>query len=252
MKKQLLIVTLFCFNQNSLPKVYHTGTVTTPVGNFSARTELSDKTVAYALCTIVAAKILYDVSWHNQYSNSVNNWYQTANNFIDDYRIQSVTDQTFKKIQHQIDVDEVLQYHVWIDNSYNNWLCPWNWTETQKTALIKCQAIATLILYADIIADGTLTDQEIIQKLQSKFITTSIYPLVQSGIMLDNTLQFISSNRFDCCSPKIIKLLKELKPFLISYKNILRSSKDYIQEMQTKKTHDLQKELIQATRASGY
>ena len=253
MKKQILIFALFCLNQSLKPTYLVRGTIPTPFVTISRTDKIADMTLAYVLSAVIAGKILYDISWHNQYSNCVKNWYQTTNHFIQYYNIQSVTDKKFIEIQNHINLDDLLKYNLWIDSSYNNWLCPWNWTNSQKTTLYICQTVAILVLYADIVANNDqLTKQEIVQALQSKFIITSIYPLIQSGIMLDSALEFIASNKHDFCNSTINNLLQELKPFLIEYKNILRSNKDYIAEIQTKKTHDLQQELIQATRSTRY
>ena len=253
MKKQILIFTLLCLSQGLKPEYYVATTVPTPFGTFFHTDRIAGSTIACVLSAMIVGKMLYDVSWHNQYFNYVKNWYQTTNNFIEYYNIKSVTDRKFIEIQNRIDLDELLKYNLWIDSSYNNWLCPWNWTNTQKMSLYKCQAITILVLYADIVANNDhLTKEEIVQALQSKFIITSIYPLIQSGIMLDRAIEFITSDKHDFCNSTINTLLQELKPFLIEYKNILRSNKDYITEIQTKRTHDLQQELIQATRAARH
>jgi hypothetical protein len=229
------------------------GRATTSFGpfTFQHRFSMSEKTVAIAVATALVAKILYDVSWHDQYAKSANVWYQLLTHTIESNNINSVGDPEMLKLKNLIEFDDVLQNNLWINNSYNSWLQPWNWTCSQQFAFKQLKIIEILILYADVLAEKeTLTSEAVVKAMRSKFIAVSMYPLVYAHERLTDYAQFINSGNLGFCETRIKNLLSEMKSHINDFKNLLRQSKDYTDELSAKRTHELQEQMIAAQRAS--
>lgn len=221
------------------------GILTTMVGPFKIRStqDLNEKHVLVVAAMILAAKIGYDVSWQNTYIEKTTNWYQMLDCTIQKNQITSIKDSKLQSLFKSLDHDEILQMHTWINNSYNNWLTPWNWTYSLQKSLQNLQIIEILTIYADLFAkEENITGQDIIKTFRSKFSTISCYPLLFAYEIIEKHIQCIRNIQNHPFADLISKAIEPLH----NIKVMLREEAEYTAEMQAKRTHDLQQEMIQA------
>jgi hypothetical protein len=250
MKIRIFILSLLMVHVSSPDIHFNTG-YQGQYGGFSHGSEISGKTVAMVVAAILAAKVAYDMSWHKEYESQAHHWYYLLHDTIARNSISSVQDASLLKLFAQPDFDSIMQYHAWMENSYNSWFCPWNWTASQKIAFNNLLAVEILTMYADLIALGDqVTGQDVLQSLRAKYACVSIYPLVLSYERMEQHSKFIQLNAANLCNAVISTLLQQMATYLDRFKVLLRQEKDYLAELQMKRTHDLQKELIGAVRAS--
>ena len=249
MKKYGLLFSALLFANVCQPNGF-TGRARTHFGPFSLQydTDLSTKLVLSVAAALLATKIGYDISWHNTYTITTNNWYEVLVSKIKRNNILSINDSKLASIFSAADYDEILQMHIWINNAYGNWLTPWNWTNSLKESFEKLQIIEILTLYADLIAKkDTLTGSDVVKSFRCKYGSLSTYPLLLAYEIIDNHIQFIRTHS----SHSLAYLLMNAVEPLNDFKVLLRQENEYQEEVQAKRTHDLQKEMINAIVASG-
>ncbi len=208
--------------------------------------EFSPTFVLSVTAILLAAKISYDLSWHNTYATRTQNWYEILTRTIERNDITSIEDSKLISPFSAVDHDEILQMHIWVNNAYNNWLTPWNWTGSLKTSFQNLQIIEILTLYADLIAKkDTVTGTEVVKSFRSKYSNSSTYPLIFAYTNMDNHIQFIRKLQ----NHPLQKTLTSAIEYLNNFKILLRQENEYQQEIQTKRTNDLQEEMIGAIRS---
>jgi len=125
--------------------------------------QIKGEVIAAAVGFILAAKVAYDVSWHSTYDARISEHYQGLKQCICDNDLQAlgenvllkdVTDEKLLNFSTQELREDVLFLETSISNSYDSWLCPWNWTPSQKTAHQHIQIVSIFTLYADLLRAG--------------------------------------------------------------------------------------------------
>ncbi|OGB86579.1 hypothetical protein A3J41_00075 [candidate division TM6 bacterium RIFCSPHIGHO2_12_FULL_38_8] len=196
-----------------------------------------------ALTLLLATKIGYDMSWHTTYACKADNWYALLNNTVQKNQITCVTNEHLKSLFCPVDHDEIMQLHDWLNNSYNSWLKPWNWTESQQKSFNQLHAVEILTMYADLLPlQDTVTGKDLVKAFRNKYVALSIYPLVFAYEMIEKHLQFIAARK----DLNLYALLQQIMPYLNNFKLLLRQEPDYALELQAKRTNDLQKETVLA------
>ena len=216
-----------------------------------AATEL--KIYAAVIGSIVAIKIGSDLIWQATYVKKAQNWYSKFAHEMRSNSAVTIKDVNLGSIFSCDQHDEMIRYGSWIDNAYNSWLCPWNWSSSLKRALYQVRIVTILTLYADLIQlDDQLTGDELVQALRSKFAGVTMYPLVFAYALMLEQLENIKILKKVCSYQVVKQLLTQIKPCLEKFTKLLRQEKDYTDEVLTKRTHDLQQAQINATHNSGY
>lgn len=217
--------------------------------NVHTSQEIARTTLLSVAAVLLATKLGYDLSWHTTYTQNAHYWYYLLENTVSANNITSVSDARLKSLFSPVDHDDIMQLHKWLNNSYNCWLTPWNWTASQQESFQKLQVIEILTLYSDLIAlQDQINGKEILKFCRNKYATMSFYPLIFGYSLIDQHLHFIARTKYN----KLSGLLADMTNYLQNFKLLLRQEKEYQLEIQTKYTHDLQKELINATNNSGY
>lgn len=247
MKKYGLLFSMLLFTNVCQPDGF-TGRVRTSWGPFSFiyETDLSTKLVISTAAVLLATKVGYDMSWHDTYRTKTNDWYNLLISSIERNNISSLDHAKLASVFSAVDHDEILQMHLWVNNAYSNWLTPWNWTNCLKQSFQNLQIIEILTLYADLIAKkDTVTGSDLVKSFRSKYSNSSTYPLIFAYTNMDNHIQFIRKLQ----NHPLQKILTSAIEYLNNFKILLRQENEYQQEIQTKRTNDLQEEMIGAIRS---
>jgi hypothetical protein len=237
----LLLVTNTIFPRSD----FRTG-INTPIGRINFTEQLNDKTVLYAAALALLIKIGYDVSWHNEYSDKAYRWMQQLDSFVNHKNITLIQDPNLGKLFFASDFDEMFQYLVWLNKSYNSWLTPWNWTTSQKKAINQIKAVSMLTVYNKLLnTDEENLATELKKFCREKFSGISAFPLVTAVEIMQDQQRFATT----CPIQTTIimrTLLSQIGVYLDMFKRVLRQDGDYVAELQTKRTQDLQREMVQA------
>jgi len=213
-----------------------------------AQTEgnVSSYALAVVVGLMVAGKIAYDVSWHSEYVARVQNCYGSLRKCIDRHNVTTVEDAALQALASRSMKCEVVFLEQSLRNSYGSWLCPWNWTAQQKAMYHQIQVVAILTMYADLIALGDkVTGADVVQCTRQLFVPVSLYPCVHCYGELRRHIAFAQSLS---CSNALFgntetRLLYGMVPYLEQFASLLMLQNEYVQELQTMKTHELQKEM---------
>lgn len=198
------------------------------------------------IATAFAAEVAYDVSWHGDYETKVNNAFNRFSNHIYSHNISALKDPSlYSFFNENLDHDFCLLYESWLRNSYDSWLKPWNWRNSQKAAYQKVEVLAMIALHGPLlILDQQMVDQVLVSHARKHCSAVSEYPLVYYADQIDLHLVALKKG-FSIQSDVLQKMLLELERELNKLKYILRGNAAYIAECQTLQTHKLLKELAQ-------
>ena len=252
-KKYFLLAALVaCFVSDAQAPDVSYGVGTNVAGiqlSFFRNGQIKGEVIAAAVGLIFASKIAYDLSWHNAYEVQTSKYYQDLKKHIHVNDIKHVDDATFLNFSTQATREDVLFLETSISNSYDSWLCPWNWTESQKNAYQHIQVVSILTLYADLLRAGNqLNEQIMAQYCRDTFVFTTMYPYVTCHIKINNHLDFIKSFVSSHEDEKLRVMLQDMAIHLERFNRILQGQKEYIDELQIMKTHALLQESINAQR----
>ncbi|HSW75446.1 MAG TPA: hypothetical protein VLG50_00215 [Candidatus Saccharimonadales bacterium] len=214
---------------------------------------IGGKIVAGVIGLLLATKIGYDISWHSTYENRAAYYYQSLKQYILDNDITSVTDPLLLDFSNQEKSQDIVYLENSISNSYNSWVCFWNWTESEKIAYSNMQAVSILTLYADLMRLGNkLTDKDIVQYCRNMYVSITIYPYVTCCTKMQAHIDFINSlvGLGVQKNIKLYALLQQMTVYLQKFKSILMAQKEYVDELQTMKTHTLLQQSINAQQLS--
>lgn len=212
------------------------------------QTDISTNIMLGIVTILITSKIGYDLSWHATYAIKTHTWYELLKNTIEKNKITSIRHKKLQTLFSPVDYDEMLQIHTWINKSYNSWLTPWNWTESQKTSLQNLKIIEILTLYADLLAhNNQITGANIIKHFRRVYGAISIYPLCFGYDLIKTHLTLISTLKNHCFSALLENIVDDLHNFQV----LLRQEQDYQVDCQAKQTNDLQKEMITAVHCNG-
>ncbi|MFA5998427.1 MAG: hypothetical protein WC747_00190 [Candidatus Babeliales bacterium] len=215
--------------------------------------QIKGEVIAAVVGLILATKVAYDVSWHNVYDAQVCEYYQGLKKHTSDDFINDVTDEKLLNFSTEATREDVLSLEESISNSYNSWLCPWNWTASQKIAYQHIQIVSIFTLYAELLRAGNkLSDQDILQHCRNTFVFTTMYPYVACHSKIQKHLNFIKSFADNEESAVICSMLRDMAIHLEKFKRMLQSQKEYVDELQIMRTHALQQESINAQRRRRY
>lgn len=249
MKKYGLFLSALLLTSACFPDGFR-GSASTGVGpvRINYTTDLSTSLVLGTTAALIACKIGYDLSWQSTYVTKTNNWYEMLICAVERNQITSINHPKLQSLFSTIDHDEILQMHIWVKNSYNNWLTPWNWTTALKLSFQNLKIIEILTLYADLFKqEENITGTAIVRAFRCKYGNISVYPLIFAYETIDAHIQFIRSLN----NHSLEKLLSQTIDPLNNIKVLLRQENEYNTEVQTKRTNDLQQEMINAIHASG-
>ncbi len=223
------------------------GTIGNKYINLRAEEDLSTTLVLSVVAAAIAIKIGYDLSWQSTYSTKTNHWYKLLTCTIERNHITSIIHPKLNSLFSAIDHDEIVQMQIWVDNAYNNWLTPWNWTNDLKDSFQKLQIIEILTLYADLVAkEDNISGIDVVKSFRNKYGNSSIYPLIFAYNMMNNHVQLIAQLGHHPFQGLLAKMTDSLNNFKV----LLRQENEYQQEVQAKRMAELQQELINATRMS--
>lgn len=214
------------------------------------RLNVSQEIILGLVTVAITSKVAYDVSWHETYATTVNDWYATLRHCIHSNSIKSVDHAALHSCFSQCDRDDIMIMHHWLENSYGSWLCPWNWTASQKKALNIVQAIEVLTMYSDLVALGTQVSAEDVVTAGRK-ICLSMYPLIEFYGLIEGHIDFIKNSLSLIGDAQVQGLVTSMLPSLNNFKILLRQGKDYTEELQMKRTHDLQQAMVTAQQMSN-
>ncbi len=244
----LVFLAMFCMPcVQGVPISFGAGTAYGPVYvGHQTDSNISSYTLAVVVGLVVAGKIAYDVSWHAEYVARVQNCYGSLKKCIDRHSVTTVEDSALQELASRSMKCEVVFLEQSLRNSYGSWLCPWNWTAQQKAMYHQIQVVAILTLYADLIALGDkVTGADVVQCTRQLFVPVSLYPCVHCYGELRRHISFIQSLSYcDVLLSNIeTSLLRGMVPYLEQFVSLLAQQNEYVQELQTMKTHELQKEM---------
>jgi hypothetical protein len=256
MKKYgLLLSCLLTFNVNKTVDVgLGTGFGWGPFKiSFWQKMEIQNKILIGLVTAAITTKVAYDVSWHDTYATTVNGWYGQLKHCIQSNSIKSVDHAALHSCFSLCDRDDIIIMNRWLQDSYGSWFCPWNWTASQKKAQSRVKTVEILTMYSDLLACGDLvTGEKVVTSARNVCSCMSVYPLVDFYQMIECHIAFIKNGSLDLNDAQVQVLVQSMLPYLEIFKVTLRQEKDYIEELQTKRTHDLQEQMIAAQRASRY
>lgn len=253
MKKYgLLLSCLLTFNlSKTVPVEVGTGVSWGPFSILlRKRLDVSQEIILGLVTTAIVSKVAYDVSWHDTYVTTVNGWYGKLKHCIQSNSVDSVNHVALHNCFSQCDLDDIIIMNRWLQSSYGSWVCPWNWTASQKKALNIVQAIEVLTMYSDLLALGTEVSAEEVVTAARK-ICFSMYPLIEFYGLIEYHIDFIKNSSSLVCDLQVQDLVKSMLPCLNNFKVLLRQGKDYTEELQMKRTHDLQQAMVTAQQASN-
>lgn len=223
-------------------------TVTITITSKSSNSRLQDSQGASinhligVVVVLLAAKIGYDLSWHNSYTTKTNSWHELLISTIEQNNITTIDHPKLLSLFSAVDHDQILQMHTWVSNSYNCWLKPWNWTASQKQSFEKLQIIEILTLYSDLVAKkDTIMGADLVKAFRCKYTGSSTYPLIFAYEMINNHIQFICNMHNHTLNQLLLSAIEPLKNFKI----LLRQENEYQEEVFTKETNESREKMIQ-------
>ncbi|MCX5924208.1 MAG: hypothetical protein NTZ68_02195 [Candidatus Dependentiae bacterium] len=252
-KHFLLVALVMCFVRDAQALNVGTGVVTDIYGvqvGLTRNDQVEFKVIAAIAGLILATKVAYDVSWHSTYDTRISEHYQGLKKQIYDNNVKNVNDAALLNFSSQGLREDVLYLETSISNSYDSWLCPWNWTPSQKTAHQHIAIVSIFTLYADLLRAGNqLSDQDILQYCRNMFVFTTMYPYVACHSKIQSHLAFIKSFADSQEDEIVCSMLQDMATQLEKFKRRLQGQKEYVDELQIMRTHALQQQ-ANAQRAS--
>jgi hypothetical protein len=209
-------------------------------------TDIAGEVYAAIAATVLAVKIGYDVSWHNDYAEKSHEIFKRFMIHARTNNINSLKDPALYTFFNSIDPDFCLTYESWLRSSYDCWFKPWNWTASQKAAYEKMEILSMISLHGPlIILDAQAVEQELVNHARRNCSAVCEYPLVYYGNQLDAHLTALKKGFSVLPYKEAQRLFVELEQELYKLKYILRGNKSYIEECHTLKTHQLLQQAAQ-------
>jgi hypothetical protein len=204
--------------------------------------KVSGKTVAIVAGMILAGKIAYDVSWHGEYADRVKKCHSALRDCIHLNHVQAVDHAALKDFASKSMKKEIIFLEQSLYNSYGSWLCPWNWTAQQKELFQCVQIVSILTSYADLIALGDLVaGADIVKGMRQLYTPMGMYPCVYGYWQLQRHSAFVRSH--GCTDRVQAALLRDMGDYLDKFADLLTEQNEYVQELQTMKTHEQQQQM---------
>ncbi len=192
------------------------------------------------LCTGLLAKILYDVSWHDQLHKSISELYDKFINFIEMHDIESLRDKQLDNFFTRENLEFIAIYENWMQHSYDSCFKFWNWNAEQRVAYEKIQLLSMIALHGPIIQLGnSVTSQDIVSQARKYCFIISSYPLMAYGEIIDTHIARLSNSLSFCTDLKINSFISEIKKNIYNYRILLHTDKDYAYEFYSFKLHHL-------------
>ncbi len=127
---------------------------------------------------------------------------------------------------------------------YKSWVKPWDWSSGMQKAYEKIRVATILGCYLPLmLKTETLTGEDMSKFARETFAVMSKYPCIVCVASLDEDIVYVRnqiSGAGRLVKPELIPLLQQLLPVLEQGRSLLRSEKEYLDEVRTKTTHDNQ------------
>jgi hypothetical protein len=186
------------------------------------------------------AKIIYDVSWHDQLNKSISELYDKFINYIEINDIQSLHDVQLYNFFAQENLEIIAFYENWMRNSYDSYFKFWNWNTEQKIAYEKIKLLSMIALHGPMIVLGdSLKSQDIITQARKYCFIISKYPLITYSEIIDIHIATLSTSLSFCVQGKINSFISELKKNIYNFRVLFYSDKEYACEFYNFKLHHL-------------
>jgi hypothetical protein len=197
------------------------------------------KIACFSATALLLAKISYDLCQHSHSAIKAQILYQELEEAVHIHQVNSLKQLPVLYTKFQTHFHTIVQYHAWLNNSYNNSVTFWNWTDSQKLAFYQLKVIEILTFYSDLIAlEDQVTAHDVVKTMQAHFSPLYGYPLIMGCKILSDSIDFIDSSHDSFCNSKIRRLLYLMSPHLKKFKSLLLKDQEYLTELQNKRFYN--------------
>jgi hypothetical protein len=143
--------------------------------------------------------------------------------------------------------DAIFRLNQCMSNRYASWVKPWDWSSCMQRAYEEIRTVSLFYGYIPLLQKTeSLQGEDVLLFARETFAGLTVYPCIMCLNNLWESMEYARQNRkkFDS---RLLPLLDQMLPSLVKAYNLLRSEKEFLEEVRAKKTHDLQNAQLCAT-----
>jgi len=219
----------------------------------SSNYDKTDRFLFYALggcTTLLIGAYLYERESNDSVINRVDNFYNYYVQYLeskDSCDIASLVQDSNKTVAVCVR-EAIFRLRACMNNRYGSWVKPWDWSSSMLLAYKKIQLVTLLCGYIPLLHKAELLKGEDVASFaRETFAGMSMYPCITCLYNLEQDIVYARQERYNIRNHHLLPVIDQVLSILERARTVLRSERDYLGELQAKKGHDLQMQILLAS-----